>query len=314
MKKISLIIPIYNCAEFLDDCFSSIINQTFKTLDLEVVLVNDGSKDDSAKICKKYAKKYDWLFIDRKENKGLSYTRNEGISNSTGKYIVFLDSDDYLYKNALQCLYNTIEREKSDIVVSKLNAFNSSGEYGYYSDKFLSKNYTFTLEQNSDIINCVSVCGKIYKKSLLNNIKFIENAYHEDNYFSLSAFMKAKKISVLSQYTYYRRIREGDNKSIMQNLNLKTFRDLLKNFDLVLKENPQKRMLCNFAWKKSNNYIINNINKKERKQACIELRHFIEENKIKETLSYYDYLYNIIYYYIGNLYSEVLQYVKKIKR
>lgn len=314
MKKISLIIPIFNCAEFLDECFSSIINQTFPSQHLEVVLVNDGSKDDSAKICKKYAKKYDWIFIDRKENKGLSYTRNEGVNNSTGKYIMFLDSDDYLTKNALKDLYKVIEQEKSDLVVSKLNSFNSSGEYGYYSDKYLTKKSTFTLKENPEIINCISVCGKIYKRNLLKNIKFIENVYHEDNYFSLSVFMKAKYISIFPEYTYNRRIREGENKSIMQNLNLRTFKDLLKNFDLVLKENPNSKLLCNFTWKKSNNYIINNIDMKERKLALTELKTLIKDNNVKENISLHRYLYNIMYYYVGFLYMEVMQYVKKNKR
>ena len=71
--------------------------------------------------------------------------------------------------------------------------------------------------------------------------------------------MKSKSISVLPLYTYYRRIREGDNKSIMQNLNLRTFKDLIKNFDLVWKEKPKNKLLCNFAWKKANNYIIKNL-------------------------------------------------------
>lgn len=314
MKKISLIIPIYNCAEFLDDCFSSIINQTFPHKHLEVVLVNDGSIDNSAKICKKYAKEFNWIFIDRKENKGLSYTRNEGVANSHGKYIMFLDSDDYLDKKALKNLYDMIEQEKSDLVISKLNSFNSSGEYGYYSDKYLNKKSTFSLKENSKIINCISVCGKIYNRNLLKNIKFIENVYHEDNYFSLSIFMKAKRISILPIYTYYRRIREGDNKSIMQNLNLKTFEDLIKNFDLVLKENLNSELLCHFTWKKANNYIIKNIKKEERKDALILLKQMIKDNKIKENISFYKYLYNKIYYYIGILYMEVVQYVKKIKK
>ncbi|MBQ1812896.1 MAG: glycosyltransferase family 2 protein [Bacilli bacterium] len=269
MDKISIIIPIYNCEEFLNDCLDSIVRQSFKNI--EVILINDGTKDNSDAICREYRDKYKWTFIDRKVNKGLAYTRNEGIKNSTGKYVMFLDSDDLLYDNAVELLYKSITRNKSDMVISKINSFNSKGEYGYYSDKFLKKESTFNVYDNKKIINCISVCGKLYKKSLLNGIEFIPGTYHEDNYFTLKILFNANSISVLPEYTYYRRIREGENKSIMQNLNYKTFNDLIKNFESFLSDNEgtiKGDFVYDFMMRKSINYIVMNINTTEDYKNC----------------------------------------------
>lgn len=270
MKDISIIIPIYNCEEYLEECLNSVVCQTYPKEKIDVVMINDGTKDNSAKICEKYAKKYNFNFIDRKVNKGLSYTRNEGIKISSGKYIMFLDSDDVLASNAIQILLNNIRENDADMVISKLNAFNSKGEYGYYSDKYLKKEYVGSLLGNKKLINCISVCAKVYKRSLINKLYFLEGKYHEDNYFSLLAFLKSDKISVVSSYTYYRRIREGDNKSIMQNLNFKTFSDLLENFKYVLKDKicmNEYYFIFNFMLRKSINYLVMNIKKEEIKEC-----------------------------------------------
>lgn len=315
MKKVSIIIPIYNCEEYLHDCFESIVNQTYKKELIEVILINDGTKDNSVEICKEYKKKYQWIFIDRKENKGLSYTRNEGIEKSNGKYIIFLDSDDLLYKDAVENLVKTIEETNSDIVVSKLNSFNSQGEYGYYSDKYLKNKKTFTLSENKKITNCISVCGKIYNKEIMNKTRFIENVAHEDNYFTLKLFLNAKNITTLPIYTYYRRIREGENPSIMQNLSYKTFKDLLTNFNHLLEENITTPYIYGFTLRKTINYIINNINKKEQKKCLNEIKKYVKKAYKKKQinnliLTYYNFIYSI--YYIGaKTYKEIMNHAKK---
>ena len=100
---ISIIVPIYRVEEYLDKCLSSIINQTYKNL--EIILVNDGSDDNSIKIAKKYAKKDERIKIIEEDNKGLSCARNTGINASTGKYITFVDSDDFIEENYIEVLY-----------------------------------------------------------------------------------------------------------------------------------------------------------------------------------------------------------------
>lgn len=116
MEKISIIIPVYNNELFLDKCLTSVINQTYKNL--EIILINDGSKDKSLKIMKKYEAKDNRIIIIDKENEGVSIARNKGIDRSTGKYITFLDSDDYLELNAIEIMYQTLNKQKVNLLRS----------------------------------------------------------------------------------------------------------------------------------------------------------------------------------------------------
>ena len=112
-KDISIIVPIYNAEKYLNKCIDSIINQSKK--ELEIILINDGSTDNSENIIKKYDDKRIKYF--KNKNQGIGKTRNFGIKKATGKYIMFLDSDDYLDKDACKYLFNKIEKENLDIVV-----------------------------------------------------------------------------------------------------------------------------------------------------------------------------------------------------
>ena len=113
-ELISVIIPIYNVDKYLERCVNSIIEQTYENL--EIILVDDGSKDKSPQICDSYEKKDRRIKVIHKENSGVSETRNIGIKQSTGKYILFVDADDYLEKDMIMCLYNTLTDNKVDIV------------------------------------------------------------------------------------------------------------------------------------------------------------------------------------------------------
>lgn len=117
--KISIIIPVYNSEKYLKKCLDSILNQTIDTKQIEVVIINDGSKDDSEKIIKKYLKKLNIIYIYQ-ENRGQSFARNKGLEISTGEYITFIDSDDYIDKTMLEKLYNEAEKNSYDIVTCNL--------------------------------------------------------------------------------------------------------------------------------------------------------------------------------------------------
>jgi len=291
MKDVSIIIPIYNCDKYLEDCLDSVVKQTYPAKKIEVILINDASTDKSSQICEKYCKKNDWIFINRKENKGVSFSRNEGIKKSKGKYIIFLDSDDMLYDYAVEKLINNIKKNDSDVVVSKLNSFNSSGTYGYYSDKYLKTEKVFKINNNKKILNFISVCGKIYKRSLINDNLFLEGVKHEDNYFSLMVYYNSKKIATLPEFTYYRRIREDEDKSIMQNLNFDTYGDLLKNFYAFSKHiefSKNYLFYFNFMIRKTINYIMMNVEKKDIKKAYLKHKGYMlflkEEKKANKVI------------------------------
>ena len=110
MKKVSVIIPVYNCSEYLDECFQSVENQTFSLSDMEIIVVNDGSTDNSLEIIQKYTQKHpDWVLVNQ-ENSGLSKSRNNALDICTAEYITFLDSDDYIPRDAIENLYRCIKQ------------------------------------------------------------------------------------------------------------------------------------------------------------------------------------------------------------
>lgn len=113
-KKVSIIIPVYNTEKYLRDCLNSVLNQTYNNL--EIILINDGSTDSSLKICKEYSKKDNRIIVIDKKNTGVSNSRNRGIEISSGTYITFLDSDDYLEQDAIEIMVKTIQKENVNAV------------------------------------------------------------------------------------------------------------------------------------------------------------------------------------------------------
>ena len=141
MPLISIIVPVYNVESYLKRCIESILNQTFR--DFELILVNDGSTDNSEIICKEYALKDERIKYFYQRNKGVSEARNKGIDNSSGEYIQFIDSDDYVDENFLEIVVNRFKRDNSDIVfIGFYNEYNNGEIYKskYYKESIVSNN------------------------------------------------------------------------------------------------------------------------------------------------------------------------------
>ncbi len=198
-KKISVIVPVYNVELYLDKCLNSIVSQDFD--DYEIVIVNDGSTDNSQKIIDKYVKQYPNLVKSfEKVNGGLSSARNYGIKNSIGKYLMFVDSDDYIDQSALKKIYNCVLKDDSDIVV-----------YNYYNVKngqcLKNPGYISNCFSNFEkyIVNQPSACNKLIRASIFknNNIYFPEGRYYEDLGTMPILSIYANKISFLDDYLYY---------------------------------------------------------------------------------------------------------------
>ena len=127
MELITVIVPIYNVSQYLDRCVNSIVNQTYKNL--EIILVDDGSRDDSSKKCDEYAIKYKNIVVIHKKNEGLGFARNSGLSIAKGSYIVFVDGDDWIENNAIEALVWLEEENESDIAfIIKAGNEHSTGE------------------------------------------------------------------------------------------------------------------------------------------------------------------------------------------
>lgn len=210
MIELSIIIPIYNVEEYLDECLESVYK--IKNIKKEVLLINDGSTDNSIEIIKKYKELYfEETIVINKKNEGLSATRNLGIENSKGKYITFLDSDDFINTRELESLYFFTKKNDLDVGIGNGIYFPKIEKIfkGKYEEK-LYKGLDFfckMLEKN-DYLEIV--VAKIYKKEFLlkNKLKFIEKIYHEDTPFTFEVLLKAKKVMFYDLNIYVYRKRE----------------------------------------------------------------------------------------------------------
>ena len=221
MIKISVIIPVYNVEQYLGHCLDSVINQTYKNL--EIICVNDASTDRSPLILEEYSKKNSRIVIvNNAKNSRLGPTRNHGMEIATGDYVHFLDSDDWLEPDAYEKLVNTIEKISDiDVIHFFWNDVSDKTRkivsYACEDDKFLSK--TINLYNDSNLLKIWDrrVWNKLYSNNFLkkNNLKFNDYPCHEDTEFSLLVILKAQKIYFLNEVLLNYRVE--NNKSLVGN-------------------------------------------------------------------------------------------------
>lgn len=204
--KISVIVPVYKVEKYIRRCIESIINQDYSNF--ELILVNDGSPDNSAEICEKYSKKYSNIVLLHQKNQGQSSARNTGIENAQGEYILFLDSDDYIEQGMFKHLVYLAEKHKADIV--------SSHHKDDYDGKIVVKDdfdeFECTgLEATKYVLEGKKIpgtaCAKLIKKDCLGDLRFQVGRIYEDAIFTAELFLRVKKVYVSSEqfYVYYHR-------------------------------------------------------------------------------------------------------------
>lgn len=232
MDKISIIVPVFNVEKYLPKCIESLVKQTYKNI--EILLINDGSQDNSLNICKEWEKKDGRIKVFSQRNQGLSEARNTGIKNAKGNYICFVDSDDLVLSDFIEILYYLIKKygceiaqvnfiEKTDDEIEKkINI-----EKQIFNEKILSSRDMIKGLTTNDHKKNVIVCNKIYKKELFENLSFKNGKIYEDEFFTWKVFMKCKKIAVSDKILYVYRIRKN---SIM---NLQRKKISIKNLDYL---------------------------------------------------------------------------------
>ena len=208
MVKVSVIVPVYNVYDYLSRCLDSLVKQTLK--DIEIIVVNDGSPDNSQEIIDEYVSKYKNVKSFIKKNGGLSDARNYGIKRASGEYIAFVDSDDYVDKNMLKKLYSKANKGNFDIVVCDLDMVYNDGSF----IQNVSSNLDSDIEK-SDIKNYMirmypSAWNKLYKKSLFdNNIYFKKGIWFEDVEFIYRLIPYINSIGCVKDVLYHYVQREG---------------------------------------------------------------------------------------------------------
>lgn len=247
---ISVIVPVYNCEMYLNQCVESIINQTYSNL--EIVLVDDGSTDDSGKICDEYSEKDHRVVVLHTVNGGAASARNKGLNVAKGEYITFVDSDDWIESDMYHSMLELLKNNSADVAkVGFIKEYenNSSivlgNEYDgiYLKDEAVKK---FLYHENEF---CGGVWDKLYKRELFDNVRFPEKLITEDYYVNALIYANLNRIAVSSKAYYHYRMQE--NSVCHQPVNSHTFDEIETAKKLIdyYKEN-------NVAQQKDYNYYL----------------------------------------------------------
>lgn len=242
MAIVTIIVPVYNAEKYLDRCLESLVNQT--VADIEIILVDDGSIDDSLSICKKWATKDNRITIIEQDNRGVSIARNKGIEKSKSEFILLLDSDDWFYLNTVEILLREQRKFNSDCVIFGFNQ--TSGNIWapktnkvYKSLVELKSDFTFWL--NTELLS--SSVNKLYKRELIKKQYPVDMAFGEDLLFSLDYLEQCECISFIKDPLYQHEV--FNTTSLTHTFNINRF----NNIEMI-----QKRIL-EFATDKTDNEL-----------------------------------------------------------
>lgn len=287
MSIISVIVPIYNVEKYLDKCLNSIRNQTYQKL--EIILVNDGSPDGSSEIMEKHKKDDDRIKIINKKNGGLSSARNAGIEVSTGDYLAFIDSDDWIDLDMMEKLHTSIVNQKSDVAVCDVRTEYENGELKAELKQGVEFSDVIEVNEHPDAymsFDCFA-CNKLYKRELFvdQNISFPEGLLYEDIATFPRIFARISKISLVREQLYHYIVRSG---AITQTFKLKGL-DYLKVTEIVendYKKLNNKQLLSTLdAFKITHNFYSLSINccwipiTEDRNLAINTLKSYIKNQK-----------------------------------
>ena len=255
MVKVSIIVPVYNSEKYLNKCLDSLVSQTLKNI--EIIIINDGSTDNSLKIIKDYESKFSNIICINNENHGIGFSRNCGIEKAKGKYIIFVDSDDYISTSMAEKLYKFSEKNKLDITVCDYYRIN---EITHEKDIFEIEDFGITdLESNKALIYKInhSPWNKLYKRELFlkNNILFPTDLKYEDVAIFIPLLKYASKIGKFNEPLNYYIIHNNSETTVMD----KRVFDIFKILDIVnnyYKDSKYKKYLEYLTVQKITTYTI----------------------------------------------------------
>ena len=230
-ELISVIVPVYNRESVLEKCINSVLNQTYKNIQL--ILIDDGSTDNSQSVCESYADKDSRVLVVHQSNRGPAVARNTGLDASKGKYIMFVDSDDYIHQKCIEIMYNAIKQFNVSIAVCEYGVQNHI--FGEYPNvRVILKDFKAVMKNGlNDKENTLYCWAKLWSLELIRNIRFKPLSFCEDVLFSLTAYLKCQTpiAYVVDEPLYYYLKNEN---SITRNLSNENLTDSLKVTDYIL--------------------------------------------------------------------------------
>lgn len=285
---ISIIVPTYNVENYLEKCVKSLIKQTY--VNIEILLIDDGSTDNSGNLADSLALKDNRIRVYHKKNGGLSDARNYGIEKSRGKYVCFIDSDDYISLDLIETLYKELKQENADIAMSnRIHFYDSGKEIINFkgTEKMIFNNMQAVEEMNLFNYFDMSSCGKIFKKDMFDKIKFPVGKLCEDYYIMYKIILSSNKI-VYIPYTYYYYYQRNGSISKNKKLNWDYLEASKEQMEYIKKNHPQlvECVQCSYAFANMTIYnIVIKCKGKIKKEDLKILRKNVKEN-LKAIISY----------------------------
>ena len=255
LPLISVIIPVYNVEKYLEECVNSVLVQTYKNI--EIILVDDGSTDSSGQLCDSFAEKHSNIKVIHQKNAGLSDARTAGLQRTTGKYVYFLDSDDYIAETALEKLCLIAEADASDIVFFDAHSFLDENRDAEIKQTYL-RMHKYMAQSGIIVFKQMqlyeeyhsAVWAMLLKREFLlkNSISFISGIYYEDMAFTFEALCLAEKVSQCAECLYFRRYRQ--NSIMTSKKNIKYFDSTVILYKHILQFIENNKLSENAAVKK----------------------------------------------------------------
>ncbi|WP_067043344.1 glycosyltransferase family 2 protein [Methanobrevibacter sp. YE315] len=313
MYYLTMIIPVFNSDDCISDAINSVINQTIGFENIELIVVDDCSTDNTRDVINDYEKRYPnvkGIFLD-KNNGGAGIPRNIGIKNASSKYLMFMDADDEYEKDACEVFYNKIVETNADFVYSNWT-WVAGDKTSKTSHQCLSETQEFTFENGENIKEYYKyyrggMCAAIYNKEFVisNDIK-CHKELGEDGYFSLNSFFHAKKVVFLDYFGYYNKLRESDEKPSITNVrdekmfwsrvrSIHLFNDLLEEYGAHNKQFLLKREIKVILYQV---YMIRpGVTNKKRKEFFKVINNLEKEFNINK---FNNFIFDFLNYFVIN--------------
>lgn len=305
MIKVSVIVPVYNVEKYLDRCLESLVNQTYKNI--EIIVVNDESPDNSNFIINKYATKFPKKIKSfEKENGGLSDARNYGLERASGDYIIFIDSDDYVENNMISKMVECAKNNNSDIVACNIiDEYEKTGIQKKYVNEYETINGSI-YKNKKLLLNRFAAWNKMYRASLFEDkkMRFEKGKIYEDLRLILKLYTKADNIAYVNDALYHYIIREG---SIMTGSSVDKNLDIISAFDDVI-DYYKKENIYNIFEKEIEYLVVEHV----LLAAVVRVLSLSSINNMKNNIKpYIDYVETNFKDYIRNPYISNLGLNKK---
>lgn len=288
-ELISVIVPVYNIEKYVDRCVESIVNQTYKNL--EIILVDDGSSDRSACICDQWKERDTRIKVIHKRNGGLSDARNRGIKSAKGNYYSFVDGDDMLDSQMIEKLYNALISANADVSMCRMEKIEQFKRYA--TREFLDNNISKIELDGVEAIRLLlrekidcSACLKLYKKEMFSNLEFPYGKTNEDFVLMYKLFYKTQKIIYISDILYYYYFRENSiTSSSFSEKQFDKIDNCIEMLEYIKFNLPEIKNEAYYYLQKQSLYLLKTLCitglEKQYRNRYKQLRWILKENSIR---------------------------------